>query len=68
MSVPVYNVSVSKHLRGKKMVVGCALTWKLDFTHLAIRIDYTSPPLSTQAALRVAEPVPTTKMMKKNLN
>ena len=43
----------------------CPPTWKLDFTHPLIRIDYTSPPQSTEAALSVAEPVPTTKMLKK---
>ena len=45
----------------------CLPTWKLDFTHPSIRIDYTLLPQSTQAALRVAEPVPTNKMLKKIL-
>ena len=33
-----------------------------------IRIDYKSPPESIQVAARVAESVPKTKMLKKNLN
>ena len=33
-----------------------------------IRIDYKSPPESIQVAARVAESVPKTKIMKKNLN
>ena len=45
----------------------CPPTWKLDFTHPSIRIDYTSPRQSTQAALTIAEPTPTTKMLKKIL-
>ena len=61
-----HNFSVSKHFRGKKKdSCMCPPTRKLDFTHLSIRIDYTSSPQSTQAALRVAEPVLTTKI--KNL-
>ena len=35
------------------------------FTHPSIRIDYTSPSQSPQAALRVAELVPTAKMLEK---
>ena len=61
-----HNVSVSKHLKGKKNGVWmCPPTWKLDFTHPSKRIDYISPPQSTQAILRVAESAPTTKMLKK---
>ena len=43
----------------------CAPNWILGFTHPSIRIDHTSPPQSLQAALRVAELVPTAKMPKK---
>ena len=32
-----------------------------------MRIDYTSPPQSTQATLQAAEPVPATKILKKML-
>ena len=54
-----HNVSVSKHLRGQKNGGWmCPSTWKLDFTLSSIKIDYTSPP----------QPVPTTKMSRKNLN
>ena len=63
------SVSVSKHLRDEKN--GRCMwppTWKSHFTHPSIRMDYTSLPQSTQAALRVAVPVPTTKMLEKNLH
>ena len=43
----------------------CPATWILDFTHPSIRIDCKSPPQSPQAALRVAEHVPTAIMSKK---
>ena len=47
--------SVSKHLRGKKNGGWMRPpTWKLDFIHLPIRIDYASP----------SQPVPTTKILK----
>ena len=46
----------------------CPTTWKLNFTDLSIRIDYTLPPQFTQAALMVAESVPKTKMLKKNFH
>ena len=53
-----YNVSVSKHLRGeKKGGWMCPPTSKLNFTLPLIRNDYTSPPQSPQAALRVTEPI-----------
>ena len=32
-------------------------SWKLNFIRPLIRIDYTSPPQSRQAALRVPEPI-----------
>ena len=64
-----HNVSVSKNLRGKKNGGWLSPpTRELDFTHSSIRIENISPPQSVQGALRVAEPVPTTKMLKKNLN
>ena len=44
----------------------CPPTWIVDFTHPSIRIDYKSPPQSPQVALRVAELVPTAKMLKKS--
>ena len=48
------------------MVVGSALLpGNPNFTHPSIRIGYKSPPESSQATLKVAEPVPTTKMLKK---
>ena len=50
------------------MVVGCALLPGNSNLHPLIKIDYTSLPQSSQAALSVAEPVPATKMLKKNLN
>ena len=60
------NVSASKQLRGmKKSGWMCLPTWILDFIHTSIRIDYTSPPQSPQAALRVAKLVSTAKMLKK---
>ena len=40
-------------------------TRKLVFTRLLIRIDYASSPQSCQAALRVPEPILTSKMFKK---
>ena len=46
----------------------CPPTWKLHFTNRSITIDYTSPSQSSQASLRVAELVPTAKMLKKSLN
>ena len=59
---------MSKHLRGKKNGAWMFPSiWKLDFTHPSIRIDYTSPPQTTQVPPRVAEPIVTTKMLKKNL-
>ena len=63
-----YNVSVSKHLRGTKKVVGYSFLPKNflpNFICPLIRIDYTSPPQSCQAALRVPEPILTAKMFKK---
>ena len=51
------------------MVVGCALPPRNSyFTHPSIRNDYISPTKSAEATLRVAEPVQTVKMLKKNLN
>ena len=62
-----HNVSVSKHLRGKKNGGWMRPpTWKLDFTHPSIRIDYTLPPQSAEATLRVADSAPTTKILKKS--
>ena len=53
-----HNVSLSKHLRGEKKGGWiCPPNWKLDFTRPLIRIDYTYPPQSYQAALRVPEPI-----------
>ena len=53
-------------LRGKENDVWmCPPSWKLNFTYPSIKIDYKSPPQSTQAALRISESVPTTKMLKK---
>ena len=52
-------------LEVRKMVVGCALLPGNSNLHPLIKIDYTSLPQSSQAALSVAEPVPTTKMLKK---
>ena len=56
-------------LQVRKWVVGYARppTWKLDFTHSSIRIGSTLPPQSPRVALRVAELVPTVKMLKKVL-
>ena len=63
-----HDVSVSKHLRGKKKGSWiCPPTWKLDFTHSSIKINHTLPPQSPQATLRVAELASTTKMSQKNL-
>ena len=45
----------------------CPPTWKFDFTHPSMRTDYTSSSQSTQAALWFADPVPTTKMLKKKI-
>ena len=59
-------VSVSKHLRGeKKGGWMCPSTWKLNLTRPLKKIDYTSPPQSRQAALRVTEPILAAKMFKK---
>ena len=59
-------ISVSKHLSGEKKGDWiCPPTWKLDFTRPLIRIDYTSPAQSRQAALRVPEPILTAKIFKK---
>ena len=61
----MYNVSVSAHFGGEKKGGWiCPPTWKLDFTRLLIRIDYTSPAQSCQAALRVPELILTAKMFK----
>ena len=61
-----HNVSVSKHLRGEKKGGWiCPPTWKLNLIRPLIRIDYTSPPQSCQAALWVPEPILTAKMFKK---
>ena len=61
-----HNVSVCKHLRREKKGGWiCPTTWKLNFTRPVIRIDYTSPPQSREAALRVPEPILTAKMFKK---
>ena len=60
-----YNVSVSTHFGGDKR--GDWIfppTWKLNFTRPLIRIDYTSPPKTRQAALRVPESILTGKMFK----
>ena len=43
----------------------CPSTWKFDFTNPSLTTDYTSPSQSSQAALMVAELVPTAKMFKK---
>ena len=62
-----HYVSVSKPLSGKKKSGWmCPPTWILHFTHPSIRTDDTSPPQSSQAALRVAELVETAKMSKKS--
>ena len=62
-----HNISVSKHLSGEKKGDWiCPPTWKLDFTRPLIRIDYTSPAQSRQAALRVSEPILTAKIFKKS--
>ena len=58
-------------LEGRKRVVGYSFLPKNflpNFIRPLIRIDYTSPPQSCQAALRVPEPILTAKMFKKNLN
>ena len=61
-----HNVLVSKHLRvEKKGGWKCLPTWKLNFTYLVIRINYTSPLQSCQAVLRVPEPILTGKMFLK---
>ena len=61
-----HNVSVFKHLRGtKKGGWICLPTGKLNFTCPLIRIDYTYPPQSRQAALGVLELILTAKMFKK---
>ena len=61
----MYNVSVSANFGGEKKGGWiCRPIWKLDFTRLLIRIDYTSPAQSRQAALRVPEPILTAKMFK----
>ena len=58
-----HNVSVSKHLRGEKKGDWiCPPTWKL--RRPLIIIDYTSPPQSRQAALRVPEHTLTAKKSK----
>ena len=60
-----HNISVSKHLSGEKKGDWiCPSTWKLNFTRPLIRIDYTSPPKTRQAALRVPESILTGKMFK----
>ena len=60
-----HNVSVSKNLRREKKGGWiCPATWKLNFTRPLIRIDYTSPPQTREAALRVPEPILTAKMCK----
>ena len=60
------NVSVCKHLRGEKKGGWiCPTTWKLNSTRPLIRIDYTFPYQSREAALRVPEPILTAKMFKK---
>ena len=43
----------------------CPPAWKLDFTCPLIRIDYTSPPQSCQAALRISGTILTAEMFKK---
>ena len=59
------NVSVSKHLSGEKKGGWiCPPTLKLNFTRLLMRIDYTSSPQPSQAALKVPEPTLTYKMFK----
>ena len=59
-------VSVAKHFRGDKRGAWiCPPAWKFDSTGSLIRVDYESPPQSPQAALRVAESVPTVKIFKK---
>ena len=60
------HISVSKHLRGEKKGGWiCPPTWKPNFTRPLMRIDYTSPPKSRQAALRAPEPILKAKMFKK---
>ena len=62
-----HNASVSKHLRGEKNAGWiCPPTWKLNFTCPLMRINYTSPPQSCQAALRFPESVLTAKIIKKS--
>ena len=61
-----HNASVSKHLRGeKKGGWKSPPMWKLNFRRVLIRIDYTFPPQSCQATLRVLEPILTAKMFQK---
>ena len=62
----IHNVSVSKHLRGKKK--GGWIyppTWKLNFTRPFIQIDHASPPQSHQSALWFPESILTAKIFKK---
>ena len=61
-----YNVSVSTHFGGDKR--GDWIfppTWKLNFTRPLIRIDYTYPPQSREAASTVPEPILTPKVFEK---
>ena len=61
-----HNVSLSKYFRGEKKSGSiCPPTWNLNFTCPLLRIDYTSPFQSCQAALRLPEPNLTAKMFKK---
>ena len=65
----MYNVSVSKPVRGEKKGGWiCSPTWKLHFTRPLIKIDYKSPAQSCEVSLNVTEPILTTEMLKKNLN
>ena len=59
-------MKLSKYFRGeKKSGWICPPTWNLNFTSPLLRIDYTSPFQSCQAALRLSEPNLTAKMFKK---
>ena len=63
------HVSVSKHLkRIKRGAWICPHAWKIDSTRPLIKVNYASPLRPFQAALKVAESVPTAKTLKKNLN
>ena len=60
------HVSVSKHLkRIKRGAWICPHAWKIDSTRSLIKVNYASSLRPFQAALKVAESVPTAKTLKK---